>query len=226
MNTEYERGYVDGHKAGARLATQAALDVPRSEVVDAITDMQEGRESHQQWLDHLSNPEREDCKGCEDHATHVGDIDHHRQWIDKYDRVIRLLALVPIITTPTAGGESPILAFESWLLRWVADNGRKLTQTEYGIVYAAFIAAHPGDGPKAHVMSPAGGERCAEREFLEASVAVWRELDKREPYTSANALDSSTELRKREKAAWEHYKDQLDKCVFSVSPEAEKGQTR
>lgn len=49
-----------------------------------------------------------------------------------------------------------------------------------------------------------------EQEFIQASVAVWRELDKREPYTSANALDASTELRKREKAAWRRYRDELD----------------
>lgn len=57
------------------------------------------------------------------------------------------------LVSTVALAESPILAFESWLLRWVADNGRKLTQTEYGIAYAAFIAAHPGEGPKSHVMA-------------------------------------------------------------------------
>ena len=48
--------------------------------------------------------------------------------------------------------ESPILAFDAWLLRWVKDNGRKLTLTEYGIAYTAFIAAHPGEGPHSHTM--------------------------------------------------------------------------
>lgn len=48
--------------------------------------------------------------------------------------------------------ESPILAFEEWLLRYVEDCG-KLSQREYGIAYAAFIAAHPGSGPLARVMS-------------------------------------------------------------------------
>jgi hypothetical protein len=51
----------------------------------------------------------------------------------------------------------------------------------------------------------------AEREFLDASIAVWRELDKRVPYTSANALDASTELRKRERVAWERYRSALEK---------------
>lgn len=65
----------------------------------------------------------------------------------------------------------------------------------------------------------AGPLRTAEREFLDVSIEVWRELDKREPYTSVNALDSATELRKREKAAWERYRDELDKCVFPASTE-------
>ena len=48
--------------------------------------------------------------------------------------------------------QSPILAFQEWAIRWVVDNGRKLTQTEYGIAYAAFIAAHPGKGPVSKTM--------------------------------------------------------------------------
>lgn len=48
---------------------------------------------------------------------------------------------------------SPITAFEKWALRWTKDNGRKFTQTEYGIAYSAFIAAHPGEGPKSNTMS-------------------------------------------------------------------------
>jgi hypothetical protein len=101
---DYEHGYVEGYKAGAQLATRAMLaDVSRAEVVEAITDMQEGRYSHQQWLEHLSNPERDDCKGCDDHAAHIGDAEYHRQWIGKYDRVIRLLARVPLSEIATTG---------------------------------------------------------------------------------------------------------------------------
>lgn len=53
-----------------------------------------------------------------------------------------------------AESESPILAFDKWLMRYVADHG-KLTQQEYGIAYAAFIAAHPGEGPLARTMNAA-----------------------------------------------------------------------
>jgi hypothetical protein len=78
-------------------------DAPADEIIAAIADMQGGRDSHQQWLDHLSNSEREDCKGCDGHAAHIGDVEHHRQWIEKYDRVIRLLAEVPGVATTGAG---------------------------------------------------------------------------------------------------------------------------
>lgn len=44
----------------------------------------------------------------------------------------------------------------------------------------------------------------AESEFLDASIAVWREIDKGGP-----PLDSSVELRKCERAAWERYRDHL-----------------
>lgn len=64
---------------------------------------------------------------------------------------VRADIATPASTAPVV--ESPILAFQTWLERWVVDNGRKLTQDEYGIAYAAFIAAHPGEGPKAQVMA-------------------------------------------------------------------------
>jgi hypothetical protein len=108
---------------------------------------------------------------------------------------------------PTTGGESPILVFESWLLRWVADNGRKLTQTEYGIAYAAFIAAHPGEGPKAHVMSTAGGERCVEcgheRRYSDNEAGVCEHPGKRGEHSSVVCGH---------------------RCVFPAPPEAEASQ--
>jgi hypothetical protein len=50
-------------------------------------------------------------------------------------------------------GVSAVLDFEQWALRWCADNGRKLTQTEYGIAMAAFYAAHPAEGPFSYVQT-------------------------------------------------------------------------
>jgi hypothetical protein len=51
---------------------------------------------------------------------------------------------------------SPILSFQEWALGWCNDSGRKLSQTEYGIAYAAFIAAHPGQGPASSLDSSCG----------------------------------------------------------------------
>lgn len=45
---------------------------------------------------------------------------------------------------------SPIIAFQRWLSEYTTSH-RKLTQDEYLIAQAAFIAAHPGDGPKTQI---------------------------------------------------------------------------
>lgn len=52
---------------------------------------------------------------------------------------------------------SPILGFEGWVTQYVK-GFRLLTPDEYGIAYAAFIAAHPGKGSNSHVMAEFGDE--------------------------------------------------------------------
>lgn len=51
----------------------------------------------------------------------------------------------------------------------------------------------------------------AERAFLDASIEVWREIDRlsAEP-EGYRGLDQSTALRERERAAWEQYRAALD----------------
>jgi hypothetical protein len=52
----------------------------------------------------------------------------------------------------------------------------------------------------------------AQAEFLAASVAVWREIDRLDSRPEGyhpTAMD--LELRKRERAAWERYRDLLDR---------------
>lgn len=105
--------------------------------------------------------------------------------------------------------ESPILAFEAWLLRWVQDNGRRLTQTEYGIAYAAFIAAHPGEGPQAHVMSTA----------FPASTEVAGERNKAIETLRALRTDDSTEIE-RQKESWQQLKADLSAAPVA-QPEAD-----
>jgi hypothetical protein len=96
------------------------------------------------WLYATMNPKLADKS-----ILHLTQFDVHAE----LERAI-LNAHAARATQPATGpSESPILAFHTWLERWVADNGRKLNQDEYGIAYAAFIAAHPGEGPKAHTMN-------------------------------------------------------------------------
>lgn len=103
-----------------------------------------------------------------------GDAVPCAKWLETRLRIALDLAAPASTVAPVEQSDvtgSPILAFEAWLLRWVADNGRKLTQDEYGIAYAAFIAAHPGEGPKAHVMSqPAPASPAALRDEAEMSI--------------------------------------------------------
>lgn len=75
------------------------------QVVHAITDIQEARESHVQWAAHLRDTNREDCKGCDDHAAHIGDAAYHDEWIAKYDNAIYVLAHAPF--TDAAATTSP-----------------------------------------------------------------------------------------------------------------------
>jgi len=108
-NPDYDAGYKEGFAAGIKHAQEfieksttpsvviavSPSPVTHDVVVEAITDMQKGRDSHIQWAEHLRDATREDCQGCTDHAAHIGDAAYHEKWIEKYDRVIKLLALVP-----------------------------------------------------------------------------------------------------------------------------------
>lgn len=49
----------------------------------------------------------------------------------------------------------------------------------------------------------------ARQEFLVASIAVWRHLDEHGRCPASSAFDEGIALRKREKAAWEAYRDLL-----------------
>lgn len=58
----------------------------------------------------------------------------------------------------------------------------------------------------------------AGREFVRASVAVWREIDALSQQPGGyHGLDSSTELRRKEAAAWESYRDLLKNVEVKVN---------
>ena len=50
----------------------------------------------------------------------------------------------------------------------------------------------------------------AERAFIDASVAVWREVDRLEAEGPYPGIPPESDLRQRERAAWEAYKAVLD----------------
>ena len=53
--------------------------------------------------------------------------------------------------------------------------------------------------------------RAAEADFLTASIAVWREIDRLDAEPDGyHPTRMSVELRQRERAAWERYRDLLD----------------
>lgn len=53
----------------------------------------------------------------------------------------------------------------------------------------------------------------AEREFLAASVAVWKRIDWLTEHGGYHGLDDSTELRIIERRAWERYRDLLNEAT-------------
>ncbi len=63
-------------------------------------------------------------------------------------------------------------------------------------------------------MTPAEVEQ-AEREFLDASVAVWREVDRLEAAGPYPGIAPTTDLRERERAAWERYRCLLDSVMLN-----------
>ena len=71
------------------------------------------------------------------------------------------------------------------------------------------------DGPgigAAEIIAAAGERRraAAREEFLAASMAVWREIDRLDAEPERyHPVRMSVELRKRERAAWERYRDLL-----------------
>lgn len=78
------------------------------------------------------------------------------------------------------------------------------------IVRAIFAAVADDRWSESGWMRTNGG-RAKEREFLAASIAVWREIDRLSDGPGGyQGLDASTALRQRERAAWEAYRAILD----------------
>ncbi len=64
----------------------------------------------------------------------------------------------------------------------------------------------------------------AERDFLDTSVAVWREIDRLMLLGSYPGIQMATDLRISEKLAWERYRQFLDAERDAVIQKAKGGQ--
>ena len=77
--------------------------VSLEEIDQAIAAIEESRESHRGWIGHDANS----CEQClAEPASSVGDDEHHRACIAKYDHVLRVLREVR--TAYAEAGESPL----------------------------------------------------------------------------------------------------------------------
>jgi len=71
--------------------------VPKADFAKAIASVEEMRQTHVDWLEHLKPDtlikDRVSCAECErtGMASVVGDAKHHRSCIRRYDNVIRCL---------------------------------------------------------------------------------------------------------------------------------------
>lgn len=101
---EFGRNMAMTLRAAATPSTATAAEPTHDQVVQAITDIQEARESHLQWASHLRQPHTFECQGCEDHAAHIGDAEYHDEWIAKYDNVIYVLAHAPFTAVAATSG--------------------------------------------------------------------------------------------------------------------------
>lgn len=62
----------------------------------------------------------------------------------------------------------------------------------------------------------------AEKEFFEASVAVWREIDRLSSLPEGyKGLPPDTDPRTRERAAWERYRSKLDTAAATAAPQSQ-----
>lgn len=65
-----------------------------NEVELAIHDVQAMRQTHVDWIDHFAPDGKHEikCYHCPENIRElVGDLDHHRQAVAQYDRVLRVL---------------------------------------------------------------------------------------------------------------------------------------
>lgn len=78
-------------------------EVLRSMIRDAVKFAEEGRASHQAWVEHYTDPEP--CGACTPEVIDgVGDIDVQLEWVRKYDVILSVLraSLAPLMVEAIA----------------------------------------------------------------------------------------------------------------------------
>lgn len=154
---------------------------------------------------------------------------------DEFDGHVRRACVTFEPLNPVTPGHRlvvPITHFEraeddpertSWAFRLAAELAREKGLASFNLITSAGTAAtqtvkhlhvhlvprRPGDGLHLPWTGQKSGE--AERAFLDASVAVWREIDRLDAQPDGyHPTRMSAELRQRERAAWERYRGHLD----------------
>lgn len=95
-----ERGRIYLNHADKLESLVRSVGVSRpDEVVSAIADMEFGRSSHLAWADHLEAhvASGEPCAECEAKPYKLT-AEHEREWVAKYDRVLKILRSVGVST--------------------------------------------------------------------------------------------------------------------------------
>jgi len=65
--------------------------IDKSEVEQAIEDAECGRNTHVIWRDYLQSCKDSECENCKNAKEFGGTLEHQIEWIEKYDRILRIL---------------------------------------------------------------------------------------------------------------------------------------
>lgn len=127
------------------------------------------------------------------------------------------VAAVPPVTPPDAAMRA---AEERDLLAWGIANAA----TRAGIIDGSLPLIGPQLLMLCDDLATAAQRTPEEREFVDASIAVWREIDRLSALPGGyKGLPPETDPRKRELAAWERYRTVLDTPAATTSPETPVG---
>ena len=68
----------------------------KEEVEQAIADAEYGRQTHVEWRDYLQSCYDSNCENCRNAEGYAGTLEHQIQWIERYDRILRVLKSISL----------------------------------------------------------------------------------------------------------------------------------